>query len=193
MDSKRYFQLLELGPNPSIEELDQAYKDMVNIWHPDRFAHNPRLKRKAEEKLKEVNQAYEALKPLLSTKSKKETKVKPGFSGHGTSGPAAEEDTGPAGDQAGGRSETEAVIETGTANVLRLWSYLSKRLRRAVGEQIQAFKQGMQVDSHDASVGRGRGRGRGTAKGRGGAQARKQFRGAGRRTGSRGGMRGRSF
>ncbi len=35
-----------------------AYKDMVRVWHPDRFAGNPRLRAKADEKLKEINLAY---------------------------------------------------------------------------------------------------------------------------------------
>ncbi|MBW2078781.1 MAG: DnaJ domain-containing protein, partial [Deltaproteobacteria bacterium] len=69
MNVKRYLEILELQPGASLEELNQAYKDLVNIWHPDRFAHNPRLKGKAEKKLKEVNQAYEALRPLLSSGS----------------------------------------------------------------------------------------------------------------------------
>ncbi|HPW35939.1 MAG: chaperone protein DnaJ [Syntrophorhabdus sp. PtaB.Bin027] len=45
----------------SLEEVKQAYKDLVNVWHPDRFAHNPRLQKKAEEKLKQINAAYKEL------------------------------------------------------------------------------------------------------------------------------------
>jgi len=32
---------------------------LANVWHPDRFVGNPRLQKKAEEKLKEINAAYE--------------------------------------------------------------------------------------------------------------------------------------
>lgn len=55
-------QLLDLDQTASIEEVRQAYKDLVMVWHPDRFCHNPRLQRKAEDKLKQFNQAYDHLR-----------------------------------------------------------------------------------------------------------------------------------
>ncbi|MBW1888862.1 MAG: molecular chaperone DnaJ, partial [Deltaproteobacteria bacterium] len=45
--------MFELDRLASPYEVKQAYKDIVNVWHPDRFSNNPRLKQKAEEKLKE--------------------------------------------------------------------------------------------------------------------------------------------
>jgi len=42
---------------------------MVNIWHPDRFSSNPRLKQKAENKLKEINEAYEAMQSFCLQKN----------------------------------------------------------------------------------------------------------------------------
>ncbi|MBN1931698.1 MAG: J domain-containing protein [Desulfobacterales bacterium] len=70
MEIQRCFDLLEINPNASPEEAKQAYKDIVNVWHPDRFSNNPRLKEKAEEKLKEVNVAYEKVKSYLAVKPK---------------------------------------------------------------------------------------------------------------------------
>ncbi len=55
----RCFGMLGVKPGASQEELAQAYRDLANVWHPDRFAGNPRLQKKAEEKLKEINAAYE--------------------------------------------------------------------------------------------------------------------------------------
>ncbi len=60
-DLHRYYEILELKPGASPEEVKQAYKDLVSVWHPDRFSHNPRLQQKAQEKLKEINRAYEAI------------------------------------------------------------------------------------------------------------------------------------
>lgn len=41
---------------------------MALVWHPDRFAHNPRLQAKAEEQLKKINECYEILKSHDSQK-----------------------------------------------------------------------------------------------------------------------------
>ncbi|MFH0994866.1 MAG: RDD family protein [Pseudomonadota bacterium] len=59
MNVKKSYEILRLKPDASVEELKLAYKDLVNVWHPDRFLHNPRLKEKAEKQLQEINQAYE--------------------------------------------------------------------------------------------------------------------------------------
>lgn len=57
-----YYQILDLKPGASKHEVKQAYKDLIVVWHPDRFAHNPRLQQKAQEKVKEINAAYAFLK-----------------------------------------------------------------------------------------------------------------------------------
>ena len=58
----RCIEILGLNPGASQEEVNQAYRDLVNVWHPDRFMGNPRLGKKAEEKVKEINAAYEYIK-----------------------------------------------------------------------------------------------------------------------------------
>lgn len=72
----QYFEILELEPGSAQQEIKQAYRDLVNIWHPDRFEHNQRLKEKATEKLKMVNLAYDKLKDYQPPKSepKQDTK-----------------------------------------------------------------------------------------------------------------------
>jgi DnaJ-domain-containing protein 1 len=58
----RCIEILGLKPGASQEEVNQAYRDLVNVWHPDRFVGNPRLQEKAEKKVKEINAAYEYIK-----------------------------------------------------------------------------------------------------------------------------------
>ena len=58
----RSIEILGLKSGASQEEVNQAYRDLVNVWHPDRFVGNPRLQKKAEEKVKEINAAYEYIK-----------------------------------------------------------------------------------------------------------------------------------
>lgn len=120
MDIRRCFEILELERNASLDEARQAYKDVVNVWHPDRFSNNPRLKRKAEEKLKEINAAFEAVKSHLS--STKE--VEPG--------PAETFEEG-AGAETGDKTET--AFEVGTEIFLNICSSLYTTFRRFVEEQ----------------------------------------------------------
>ena len=58
----RCIEILGLKSGASQEEVNQAHRDLVNVWHPDRFVGNPRLQKKAEEKSKEINAAYEYIK-----------------------------------------------------------------------------------------------------------------------------------
>ncbi len=40
----------------------QAYRDLAQVWHPDRFSHSERLQAKAQKNLQRINEAFEALK-----------------------------------------------------------------------------------------------------------------------------------
>ena len=60
-DLTHAFQVLGLKPGASPEEVKQAYRDMVRVWHPDRFGHDERLRLIAQDKLKEINGAYRVL------------------------------------------------------------------------------------------------------------------------------------
>ena len=54
-------RVLGLAPGASAQEIKAAYRDLAKVWHPDRFAHDPRLQQKAQEQLKEINDAYQRL------------------------------------------------------------------------------------------------------------------------------------
>jgi DnaJ domain len=66
MNIKRSYKTLDLKNGAPIDDARKAYKDMVRVWHPDRFAGNPRLRAKANEKLKEINLAYGEIKKFLA-------------------------------------------------------------------------------------------------------------------------------
>ncbi len=57
------YRMLDLEPGASLDEVNQAYKDLVFIWHPDRLPkENQRLVAKAQEKLKQLNHARDYLR-----------------------------------------------------------------------------------------------------------------------------------
>lgn len=64
------YDLLGLSPGASSAELKAAHRDLAKVWHPDRFLHDLRLQQKAQEKLKEINEAYDQLR---SAKAKRQT------------------------------------------------------------------------------------------------------------------------
>jgi curved DNA-binding protein CbpA len=50
---------LRRGATPS--EIKEAYRDLVKVWHPDRFGNDLRLREKSELQLKLINEAYRTL------------------------------------------------------------------------------------------------------------------------------------
>jgi len=55
------YDVLEMQPGCSWTQLRGAYRRLVRTWHPDHFHQEPEKKALAEEKIKEINQAYERL------------------------------------------------------------------------------------------------------------------------------------
>jgi hypothetical protein len=61
LDHDKAYEVLGVKPGVSNRDLKAAHRDLAKVWHPDRFLHDPRLQQKAQEKLKEINEAYELL------------------------------------------------------------------------------------------------------------------------------------
>lgn len=59
MSNKTLYELLEVSENASPEVVEKAYKILVKKYHPD--LQPPNAKKQAEEKMKEINDAYEIL------------------------------------------------------------------------------------------------------------------------------------
>ena len=169
MEIQQCFETLDVSPEASIEDVRQAYKDLVNIWHPDRVPDNPRLKKKAEEKLKNINFAYGELTSFLSSQQKPHPNVqkKP------PERPMTE--TPPPASQA--QTETKArpphVDSKPKTNFFStLWDYLSKILdvvseakgssNETMGNRPVRFDPpGTQRPNRGKGMGRGKGLGRG--------------------------------
>jgi len=63
----RAYRSLDLEPGSSFEAAKQAYRELVRVWHPDRFQNDPRVQARAQEKLKEINRAYHQLQSFYET------------------------------------------------------------------------------------------------------------------------------
>jgi hypothetical protein len=191
MEIKKCFEILELDPNASVDEAKQAYKDIVNVWHPDRFSHNSRLKEKAEMKLKDVNVAYETVNSFLSSKKGLRPRPDQAPPAKTATSEKTEVKTKPASEsahqnfqgEARAEDKTEAVAETGTRIFLEVCSFLYSSLRRIIDKQVinpdpknEAGPKGLnqnqrrdqsRVGGMGRGMGRQRGKGRGAGRGRG--------------------------
>jgi hypothetical protein len=54
-------EILGVDATASLETVRHAYLDLVQIWHPDRFAHDPVIRQHAELVTKRINGAYTRL------------------------------------------------------------------------------------------------------------------------------------
>lgn len=54
------YEVLNINPSASDEEVKKAYREMARKYHPDNYRDNP-LSDLAQEKMKEVNQAYDSI------------------------------------------------------------------------------------------------------------------------------------
>lgn len=68
-DPLSWYRTLDLDPGSTPDQVREAWRDLAQVWHPDRFSGNPRLQGKAEETLKRVNEAYENLKKFHAASS----------------------------------------------------------------------------------------------------------------------------
>jgi len=62
------YEVLGIREGASEEEIKKTYRELVKKYHPDQYANNP-LSRLAEEKLSEINEAYDYIMKNRSSRS----------------------------------------------------------------------------------------------------------------------------
>lgn len=58
---KKYYKILDLPYDAPLADIKQSYRELVRIWHPDRYARDEHLQKRANAKLIELNEAYKML------------------------------------------------------------------------------------------------------------------------------------
>ncbi|MCP4579037.1 MAG: J domain-containing protein [Deltaproteobacteria bacterium] len=167
MEIKKCYETLELTPHVTLEEVRQSYKDLVNIWHPDRVPDNPRLKKKAEEKLKEINAAYGELTSFLSSKQSTRSAVQKAPSQqpiYEPSPPAAKASSGVE------TQKPQSELQPKSNFFSNLWTVLNKALDaliRVPAPSHDTVQNQNRADPFEASGARRQGRGMGKKRGMG--------------------------
>lgn len=64
MNFKNYYKILGIAKNAGEEEIKKAYRKLAKQWHPDKNPDN----KKAEEKFKEISEAYDVLSDAVKRK-----------------------------------------------------------------------------------------------------------------------------
>lgn len=67
MDTQTAYRILGLSANATRQEAKKAYRMLAKRHHPDHFAWDTARARSAEERMKQINQAYRLLMPLLKS------------------------------------------------------------------------------------------------------------------------------
>jgi hypothetical protein len=68
--SQSPYEVLHVPPSASIDEITAAYKQMAQMYHPDKVASlAPEYREIAERRMKEINAAYTALKAKVQTQA----------------------------------------------------------------------------------------------------------------------------
>lgn len=62
MSKTEAYKTLGIEAGATEQEIHQAWRDHLFVWHPDRHNGNHRLRTLMEEKTKEINEAYERIK-----------------------------------------------------------------------------------------------------------------------------------
>ncbi len=61
IDLGNFYEILELPQAASAVEIQRAYRQLIQVWHPDRFQGNHELLKRAEQKTKQLNEAFRHL------------------------------------------------------------------------------------------------------------------------------------
>ena len=60
------YSILGVNPNATDEEIKAAYKNLVKKYHPDNYDDNNPLKELANDKMQEINSAYDEIQRIRS-------------------------------------------------------------------------------------------------------------------------------
>lgn len=64
-DVLKLYEVLDLHPGATAQQVRRAYVELAHVWHPDRFQGNPVLRARAVLKMEEIEEAYQGLRRIL--------------------------------------------------------------------------------------------------------------------------------
>lgn len=69
------YRSLDVRPGASLQEVKESYRELVQVWHPDKHSQNAKLSQRAHRKMVEINLAYERISKSLADGPRQEAKT----------------------------------------------------------------------------------------------------------------------
>jgi len=61
-DLRKAYETLDIPPNAPLDEVRASFRDLMKVWHPDRYQQeSERLRLRAEEQVKRITRAYDRI------------------------------------------------------------------------------------------------------------------------------------
>lgn len=149
------YEVLEIKEGVSEDELKKAYRDMVKKYHPDQYQNNP-LSDLAEEKLREINEAYDYLMKNFASSNNSYKGAKSSWGGSSQAGAGVNSHEADVFKrirsliQAGNVAEAERLLEQSSLKNAE-WYFLKGMLFLRKGWYNEAFTNIQQAVSMDPS------------------------------------------
>lgn len=156
------YQVLGVNPSASDDEVKKAYRDLARKYHPDNYHDNP-LADLAQERMKEINEAYEA----VQSQRKRGSAASAASSGYG-GGYGAYRGGAYTGGYAGPFARVRTAIQQGNLNLAEEllnaasnrnaeWNYLKGVIctrRGWADEALRYYRTAVQMDPDDEEYAR---------------------------------------
>jgi preprotein translocase subunit Sec63 len=65
LDSMKCYKTLDLAPGTSAAEIRKAYLELCHVWDPEKYPDNLVLRQRAENRRREIEEAYNGLRAFL--------------------------------------------------------------------------------------------------------------------------------
>ena len=68
--TNKHFAILGVTKFSTKDEIKNAYRELMKVWHPDKFENNRKHQNEAQEKCKKINDAYSQFKDFIPSVKK---------------------------------------------------------------------------------------------------------------------------
>ena len=72
---ERCCEILEVAPGAPMPEIERSFRELIKVWHPDRFSDNPQLQIRATQKTSEITRSFQWIRKHAANLKEPEVKT----------------------------------------------------------------------------------------------------------------------